>query len=298
MDAAVTSLVGTGKMGCAIGERLLAAGYPLAVYNRTPERAQPLLDAGASSLASLAEALRDADLCVTVISDDVALREVAGGVLAGARPGTTLIDMSTVSVAASEEVATAADEAGVSYLRAPVSGNPGVVRGGTATIILSGPADAARDADAVLRAIGPNVFYVGDGEAARVVKLALQVMIGGTAQLMAEALVLAEAAGVDKATLLEVMGNSAVGSPFVKYKTDPLVRDDYSATFTTSMMLKDVDLVLGLAADRGSPTPVTEALRGLLADAVAGGHGDVDFMALYLQLRDRAAAAAGYEVTL
>jgi 3-hydroxyisobutyrate dehydrogenase-like beta-hydroxyacid dehydrogenase len=301
MDAALAasvsqvSLVGVGKMGSAIGERILAAGYPLAVYNRTPEKAQPLLDAGASGIASLGDVLRKADVCVTTVSDDDALRAIAlgsAGILAEARPGTTMIEMSTVSVVASEAVASAADEAGVRYLRAPISGNPGVVRGGTATVILSGASKAARDVDGLVRAIAPIVYYVGDGETARVVKLALQVMIGGTAQLMSEALVLAEAAAVDKENVLEVMGASAVGSPFVRYKTDPLVRGDYSATFTTKMMLKDVDLVLQLAADGGVSLPFTAALRGLLEDAAAAGHGDVDFMALYLQLRERTAASA------
>jgi 3-hydroxyisobutyrate dehydrogenase len=298
MDAAVgppVSLVGAGKMGSAIGERILAAEYGLAVYNRTPEKVQPLINAGASRIASLTEALRAADVCVTVVSDDDALRAIAlgdGGILAEARRGTTMIEMSTVSVAASEAVASAADEADVRYLRAPVSGNPGVVRGGTATVILSGPSEAARAVDGLVRAIAPTVYYVGDGEAARVVKLALQVMVGGTAQLMSEALVLAEAAGVDNATLLEVMGASAVGSPFVRYKSEPLLRGDYSATFTTAMMLKDVDLVRQLGTNLGLSLPLTDTLRGLLEDAAAAGHGDVDFMALYLHLRARAAASA------
>jgi 3-hydroxyisobutyrate dehydrogenase-like beta-hydroxyacid dehydrogenase len=290
VDAQV-AVVGLGRMGAAIAERLLDAGYALSVFNRTPSRCEPLVARGAATLGSPAAALEHGDVCMTMLADDAALETVAEAILSGARRDTTLVDMSTVSVAASERVGRRAAEAGVGYLRAPVSGNPGVVRAGNLTIVVSGPEAVAKELDPLLRAIGPNVYYVGEGEAARVVKLALQILIGGTAQLLAEALVLAENAGVDRAKLLEVTGNSAVGSPFVKYKTEPLLRDDYSATFTTSMMLKDVDLVLDLAASEGVSLPLTAELRELLETATAG-FADVDFMALYLQLSKREGAIA------
>jgi 3-hydroxyisobutyrate dehydrogenase-like beta-hydroxyacid dehydrogenase len=280
-------------MGEAFAERILDAGFPLAVFNRTAARAEPLARRGATVLDSAAEALARADVCITSLADDDALEAVIladGGVLAGARPGTALVEMSTVSVAASERVAEGASAAGVAYLRAPVSGNPTVVRGGTLTIIVSGPEEAARDLDALLRAIGPKVLHVGDGEQARVVKLVFQILVGGTAELLGEALVLGEAAGVERAKLLEAIGASAVGSPFVAYKSEPLLRDDYSATFTTAMMLKDVELVLGLAGERGVALPFTRHLRLLLEATADGGHADDDFMALHAHLRETARA--------
>jgi 3-hydroxyisobutyrate dehydrogenase-like beta-hydroxyacid dehydrogenase len=210
---------------------------------------------------------------------------VAGEILGGARSGTTLIEMSTISVEASARVGERAAEADVDYLRSPVSGNPVAVRGGTLTIVVSGPETVARRVDELLRAIGPKVIYVGDGERARVVKLALQVLVGGTAELLGEALVLGESAGVDRARLLEAIGASAVGSPFVAYKTEPLLRDDYSATFTTAMMLKDIDLVLELAEESRLVLPFTRHLRPLLEHAADNGYADADFMALYAQLR-------------
>jgi 3-hydroxyisobutyrate dehydrogenase-like beta-hydroxyacid dehydrogenase len=190
-----------------------------------------------------------------------------------------------VSVRASKRVAGEAAAAGVRYLRAPVSGNPSVVRAGASTVIVSGPEGAFLDLAELLRSIGPNVFYVGDGERARVVKLALQVLIAGTAELLAEALVLIEAAEIDRATFLEVTAASAAGSPFVKYKIEPLLRDDYSATFTTEMMLKDIELILDQASSSATVLPVTRELRRLLAETAAT-YGDLDFMALFLQLRN------------
>jgi 3-hydroxyisobutyrate dehydrogenase-like beta-hydroxyacid dehydrogenase len=224
-----------------------------------------------------------------VLADDAALESVVlgdDGHLAGARAGTTLVDMSTVSVAVSERVAKRTADTGVRYLRAPVSGNPTVVRSGNLTIMVSGPEDLARQLDSLLHAIGPTVLYVGEEEQARVVKLVLQILIGGTAELLGEALVLGEAAGVERTKLLEAIGASAVGSPFVAYKTEPLVQDDYSATFTTNLMLKDVGLVLALAAEREVELPFAEHLSTLLESAVEHGYGDQDFIALFRRLQE------------
>jgi 3-hydroxyisobutyrate dehydrogenase-like beta-hydroxyacid dehydrogenase len=140
----------------------------------------------------------------------------------------------------------------------------------------------------VLEAIGPTLYYVGDGEQARVVKLALQIMIGGTAELIAEALTLAEAGDVDPRTLLEVMANSAAGSPFVRYKMEPLLAGDYSATFTTEMMRKDLELIRNFARGHDLPLPLVATLSEAIDEAIAAGHADRDFMALYLSLKRRA----------
>jgi 3-hydroxyisobutyrate dehydrogenase-like beta-hydroxyacid dehydrogenase len=289
------AVVGLGKMGEAIAERIVDAGYPLAVFNRTAARAEPLRERGATVLAAAADALLEADICVTSLADDSAVDDIllgADGVLAGARPGSTLVEMSTISVESSERVAEAADAAGVEYLRAPVSGNPTAVRAGILTIVASGPEAVFAEAEPVLRAIGPKVLYVGEGESARVVKLVFQILVGGTAELLSEALLLGEEAGVDRAKLLEAIGASAVGSPFVAYKSPPLLAGDYSATFTTALMLKDVDLVLDLAAERGVELPFATHLRALLEATAAAGHADEDFMALYLQLRHSLAGAS------
>jgi 3-hydroxyisobutyrate dehydrogenase-like beta-hydroxyacid dehydrogenase len=288
MDAAV-AVLGLGNMGEPIAERILAAGFPLSVWNRTPEKAAPLVERGAGQLGSPSEALRKADVCVTVLADDAAFEDVVlgeHGILAGARHGTSLVDMSTISVDASEHVAGRAAQAGVGYLRAPVSGSPVIVRGGTLTIMVSGSEDLAADLRPLLEAIGPTVLYVGQEEAARVTKLVLQILIGGTAELLSEALVLGELGGVDRDKLLETIGASVVGSRFVEYKTKPLLEGDYSATFTTNLMLKDVGLVLDLASEQGVELPFAERLSNLLEDAVERGHGDQDFIALFRRLQE------------
>ena len=278
-------LIGLGNMGSAFAERLLDAGFDLAVHNRTRARADPLAERGATVAETAFDLAAGADVVLTSLSDDAAFESVAESVIGAARPGTALVDASTVSPEASARVAALAEPAGVEYLRAPVSGNPGVVRAGNVAFIVSGPSTAFDRAEPVLRAIGSTIHLVGDAEQARVVKLAINLMIAGLAQLMAEALVLGERSGVSRESLLETMGDSAVGAPFVKYKTEPLLRDDYSATFTTNLMEKDLDLVLDAAAAANVRLPLAGEIKELLRGTIEAGYGDDDFMALFLQLR-------------
>jgi 3-hydroxyisobutyrate dehydrogenase-like beta-hydroxyacid dehydrogenase len=225
------------------------------------------------------------DVVLTSLADDAAFEAVADEAVAAAGPGTVLVDLSTVSPAASGRVAALADAASVEYLRAPVSGNPTVVRAGNLSFMVSGPEEAFERVEPVIRAIGPTVHLVGDGEQARIVKLAINLMIAGIVQLMSEAVVLAEASGVARADMMEVMGSSAVAAPLVKYKTEPLLRDDYSVTFSTALMEKDIDLALDAAEEAGVQLPVTQEMKGLLRDAIDAGYGDDDFLALFQHLR-------------
>jgi 3-hydroxyisobutyrate dehydrogenase-like beta-hydroxyacid dehydrogenase len=274
-------------MGTAFAERLLEAGYLLVVFNRTAAKAEPLAAAGARVAATTGELAAEVDVVLTSLADDDAFEAVAADVLRAARPGTVLVDMSTVSPAVSTRVASRADSASVAYLRAPVSGNPDVVRAGNLSFIVSGPRETLQEVEPVLLAIGPTIHHVGDAEEARIVKLAVNLVIGGLAELMSEALVVGEAAGVSRASLLEVMGSSAAGAPFVKYKTEALLRNDFSATFTTVLMEKDVDLVLDAADENGVELPIASELKELLRSAIDAGYGDDDFMSLFLYLQDR-----------
>jgi 3-hydroxyisobutyrate dehydrogenase-like beta-hydroxyacid dehydrogenase len=272
-------------MGTAVAERLLDAGYELVVSNRTPEKADGLAARGARVAATAAELAQQVDVVLTSLANDEAFEAVAGTVLDAAGPETVLVDLSTVSPTVSERIASLAEAASVEYLRAPVSGNPTVVRSGNLSFIVSGPREVLDAVEPVLLAIGPTVHHVGDGEQARIVKLAVNLMIAVLAQVMSEALVLGEASGVSRAALLEVMGSSAAGAPFVRYKTEPLLRDDFSATFTTALMEKDIDLVLDAAQEAGVELPLAGEMKTHLRAAVEAGYADDDFIALFLHLR-------------
>ncbi len=284
------AVVGLGLMGEPIAERVLTAGHQLTVYNRTPGRSDELAAAGALVAPALGAVWDTADVCITSLTDDRALLAVAdGGLLAGRDGGRILIDMSTVSPSASADVATAAGDAGIGFLRAPVSGNPSVVRAGNLTILVSGDRAVFDAVVPLLRDIGPTVFYVGDTEQARILKLALNMMIAATAELMAEAVVLGEANGLERATMLEVMGASAAGSPFVRYKTPPLVARDYKTTFSLDNMHKDLTMALEAAADSGMALPLTARTDEIVRDCITAGLGQTDLMGLLPHLQ-RAAA--------
>src|SRR5436190_16631894 len=154
-------------MGTAVGERLRDAGYDLVVYNRSREKAEALAAGGATVADSAADLAASVDVVLTSLSDDDALEAVAALVAAAARPGTVLVDMSTVSPGASSRVASLAERVSLLYLRAPVSGNPAVVRAGSLTFIVSGPRGALDRVEPVLRAAAPNIPYVGEGGPAR-----------------------------------------------------------------------------------------------------------------------------------
>ena len=225
-----------------------------------------------------------------MLADPASVEQVVlgeGGVLSGTTVG-TLVDMTTISADASARVAAEAARCGVPFLRAPVSGNPSVVAAGNLTIIVSGPRASFDELTPVLLDIGPKLFYVGEEEQARVVKLALNLMIGGTTQLLAEALVLSEQHGIDRRQMLEVMGGSAIGSPFVRYKSDGLVADDYTSTFTARMLAKDLGLALDLGESGGVPLPLTAVTRELVQACLAAGLGDGDLTVLLPRLRREA----------
>jgi len=284
------AVVGLGLMGAAIARRIESAGHELFVWNRSPGPSDEFVSRGATQLDSPAGALQLAELAITMVADPAAVEEVTfgpNGILTGATGG-TLVDMSTISVESSERVAEEAERSGVAFLRAPVSGNAGVVAAGNLGIIVSGPRPVFDELAPTLRDIGPNLFYVGDAEQSRVVKLALNLVIGGTAELIAEALVLSERHGIGRREMLEVMGGSAIGSPFVKYKTEPLIADDYTTTFSARLLAKDLGLALDRAAESGVPLPLTTATLALVQDCIEQGMGDDDLTSLLPRLRREA----------
>jgi 3-hydroxyisobutyrate dehydrogenase-like beta-hydroxyacid dehydrogenase len=285
------SLLGLGRMGSAIAERLLEAGRELAVWNRTHALTNQFAERGVVALDRPADAWAHGDVALVMVADTTAVESVVlgpEGLLSGDCPGRTIIDMSTISPERSAAIAASADLAGTAFLRAPVTGNPDVVAAGNLGIMISGPRPAYLAVAPLLRDIGPNHFYVGEGDEARVVKLAVNLVLAGTTELLAEALVMGERNGIDRRAMLKVIGGSAMGSPFVKYKTDALVADDYESTFTTEGMEKDVRLALECANAAGVPLPVTALVQQLLRGCIASGMGDIDFTALVPRLRREA----------
>ena len=275
--------IGAGRMGSPMIVRLLEAGHEVSVWNRTREKAEPLVDRGAVIVDTPA-ALADCEIVFTMVAGSEDLKTVTigpDGVLGV--PGTApsiLIDSSTVSAAASQDVRERADAVGTALLAAPVSGNPKVVRAGRLTLVVSGPAEAWERARDVLEALGRGATYVGEGDRARLVKICHNLALGICAQTLAEITVLAEKGGISRTDFLSFFNDSVMGSTFSRYKTPALVTLDYTPTFTTELLLKDFDLGLDAASELGASVPVVEHVRALIAAMIEDGFSGVDFAAM------------------
>jgi 3-hydroxyisobutyrate dehydrogenase-like beta-hydroxyacid dehydrogenase len=292
------AVVGTGRMGSALARRLLAQGVEVVVWNRSPERAAPLVAEGATVASGLAALWQGAAAVATFLADDAAVRDVLlrpGGLLESAPEGSLLLEMSTISVRASAQIAAAAAGRGVGYLRCPVSGNPDVLAAGNLSLLVSGDEATLAAARPVLALVGSRVVRVGAGEEARVVKLAINAMLAGTAELLAEVVLLAEASGVSREVFLEAAKVSAIGSPFVHYKQRTLLERDYEATFTLEMLVKDLDLAADLADEGRLSLPVTELVARLAREGCAEGFGGLDLLALLPRLQVANGRAADVE---
>lgn len=281
--------IGLGKMGIPMSQNLLKAGYPLTVYNRTKQKTKEVEGAKvADSPKALAAGV---DVIISMISDDTALEGVSsgsGGAFEGAKSGTVYIDMSTVSPAASARVAAAAGKKGIKYLRAPVSGSTALAQAGTLTILASGPKDAYDQCVDIFGAMGQKSFHVGNADEARYLKLVINMMVGLTSAMTAEALTFGERGGMGWEQMIEIINNSVVASPLVGYKAQMLKARNYSPAFTTSQMAKDFDLALETGRANNVPMPMTSIMRQFLGTMMATGKGQLDFFAYVTLLEELA----------
>jgi 3-hydroxyisobutyrate dehydrogenase-like beta-hydroxyacid dehydrogenase len=276
--------IGTGRMGFPMAARLAKAGGKLAAYNRTRSKAEPLTEYGATIVDSPAD-LADRDIVFTMVSASDDLLEVtlgAKGVLSRNKVPNLLIDCSSVSQEASAQLRQEANKRGVQFLAAPVSGNGKVVKAGLLSVVVSGPKDAFDTARPYLEALGTGASYVGDGEAARLMKICHNVLLGVTIQALVEITVLAEKAGVKRAAFLEFINKSVMGSMFTRYKTPSLVNLDWTPTFTPPLLKKDMDLGLAAAHKLGVPMHLASTAREIIQSVIGHGHITDDFATLLL----------------
>lgn len=277
--------IGTGRMGHAMVQRLLTAGNRARVWNRTRSKAEDLVERGAVVVDSVA-ALADCEVVFVIVSADPDLVEVMlgeRGLLRQDAAPRVVVDSSTVSAQTSERIRAAAAERGTALLAAPVSGNAKVVKAGKLSIAVSGPREALDIALPMLHQIARSVTYVGEGETARLVKIAHNILLGVVTQSLAEVLVLAERGGVPRSTLMAFLNSSVMGSMFSGYKTPALVNLDMAATFTTELLRKDFELGLAAARQLEVPLPIAGATHQQVQAAIGRGHGREDFASLLIE---------------
>jgi 3-hydroxyisobutyrate dehydrogenase len=275
--------IGTGRMGSALIERLLASHVDLWVYNRTRSKTEPLAAKGAKIVDSPADlAGRDIVFIMVAGPEDV-LQVTLGkeGVLSRSdqRPE-IIVDSTTIDATTSRILTEKAAELGAAVLAAPVSGNPKVVKSGRLTAAVSGPRQAFETVRPYLECFGRKVTYVGGGDEARLVKICHNLMLGVVTQAMAEITVLAEAAGVSRSDFLEFLNDSVMGSTFTRYKTPAFVNLDYTPTFTGHLLRKDFELGLESGRLLGVPLPTAALVHQIVMDGIGRGFGDQDFASM------------------
>ncbi|MDP3412257.1 MAG: NAD(P)-dependent oxidoreductase [Polaromonas sp.] len=257
-----------------------AAGHVVTVSDPGQARLQLARSQGLQVAGDAGAAMARADIIVSSLPNDAALRQVAAQVAQSARPGAIYIDTSTVSQQASAEVAQVLAAAGVFYLRTTVSGNNRMAEAAQLTVMASGPRAAYDAALPLLKLLGPHQFYLGEAEEARLMKLVVNLMIAQTSAMLAEALTLGRKGGLNWQDMWQVLGASAVASPIVKAKAVQLAVRDFTPTFTVEQMIKDLDLILDAGRAVHAPLAQTALTQQLMHAAMAHGDGQDDYAAI------------------
>ena len=260
--------IGMGRMGYPMAERLLKAGYDVSIWNRTRAKAEPLAKIGGKVVDNLFD-LKDVDVLFSIVSTGKDLEQVYFGKNSvtgyGGKIPKIFVDCSTISVEESASIRDRLGQLGSEFVAAPVSGNAKVIKAGKLSTVLSGSEAACKTVTPMLEVVAPQgVSYVGEGELARICKIAHNVMLAVVIENLIEITLLANKMGVPRHAFLAFMNNGVMGSMFTRYKSPALVNLDWTTTFTPELLRKDLDLGLALGREWDVPMPVTAATREVL----------------------------------
>lgn len=280
-------LIGLGLMGRPMGMNLLNAGHQLTVWNRTSERAQELVKAGAVLSKTPREVAAASEFLLTIVSDPPALESVLwghegqnDGALAGLRAGSIYVDSSTISPSLVRRIAAACKERGVRFLDAPVTGGDWGAREGNLVFMIGGDAETLRDAEPVLGVLGKKWFHLGPNGAGQTVKLAMNAILALQVGAMAEAIALVTKAGLKGDQLVEVMQASMARSGVLDVKSPLMLKGDYKPSFPLRLMHKDLGLALDLGNQLGVALPTTAAAREIYNYVKGESKEDLDYSAV------------------
>jgi len=280
------AFVGLGAMSSRMASNLLAAGHQLRVYNRDAAKAAPFAAKGAAVCDSPAAAVRGAAFAVSMVADDVATRAVMlgqSGMVGAAAAGTILIDSSTNTPGMAREAAQAAAARGVRYLDAPVSGSLAQAQGRELVFMVGGDKDAFDKAQPLLAAMGRLSRHMGAAGAGATIKLINNMLSGTATAAIAEAAIVAEASGVDRAAALEILGEGAAASRLLKTRLHKMFNRDFAPQFQLELMEKDLRYFLLLAQELDRPVPLASLVRSQYQAARRGALGKLDSCAVFLQ---------------
>lgn len=283
MARSAIGFIGLGIMGGPMAANLVRAGYDVVGYNRSPAALQRLVAAGGRAADSVAGAVRDVDVVITMLPDGPDVTEVAlgdGGIVEAGKPGLLYVDMSTIAPQVAREVADAALAEDIHVLDAPVSGGEQGAVDGTLSIMVGGDAADMARAEPVLNAVGKTVVHVGPAGAGQTVKAANQLVVAGIIELVAEAIVLLDASGVDAAAGLRVLAGGLAGNRVLDRRAESMLARRFTPGFRVDLHHKDLGIALSVARDAGVVVPLGAVVAQLMAALRAQGHGSLDHTAL------------------
>lgn len=278
------AFIGLGIMGLPMAKNLVSAGYKVSGFNRSPQAAADLVAAGGTAAESIAQAVLDADVIITMVPDSPDVQAVTtaeDGIFANAKAGAIWIDNSSIRPDVAVQLATAAREAGLRPLDAPVSGGEQGAIDGVLSIMVGGePADFA-EAKPVLEAVGKTIVLVGPSGSGQTVKAANQLIVAANIQALSEAVVFLEAYGVDTDSALQVLGGGLAGSKVLDQKGQKILDRDFGPGFRLALHHKDMGIVTSAAREAGVVLPLGALVAQLVGSTVASGDGALDHSGLF-----------------
>ena len=283
-NGTMLGFVGLGVMGSRVVKRLMDAGHPVTGTNRTRSRADWLVEAGMQWADTPREVAESSEVVFSMVADAAALLSIADGpdgVVAGLGPGKVYVDMSSITPAASRDVAARVREAGASMLDSPVSGSVSTLEEGRLSLMVGGEEEAFRKVEPILREIGPVVTHVGGNGQAVTMKIATNLSLAVQILAFSEGVLLAEKSGIPRETAVRVLLNSVIASPMLKYRGPFVLEQPEEAWFGITMMQKDMRMALELGRELEVPLPTTAVTNQLLTAGRALGFGTKDFAALF-----------------
>jgi len=277
------AFIGLGIMGSPMAVHLANAGHTVAGFNRTPERAKPLVDAGGRAAASIADAVADAQVIAVMVPDSPDVQAVLageGGVFDNAPAGALIIDFSSIRPDVTTDLAAQAGERGFRLIDAPVSGGEAGAVNAALSIMVGGSPEDFAAAKPVLEVVGKTIVHVGPNGSGQTVKAANQLIVAGNIQLLAEAIIFLEAYGVDTAAAVEVLGGGLAGSAVLNQKAQKMLDREFEPGFRIELHHKDLGIVTAAAREAGVVAPLGGLVAQLMASARANGDGALDHSAL------------------
>ncbi|WP_455675597.1 NAD(P)-dependent oxidoreductase [Pradoshia sp.] len=280
--------IGTGQMGELMAMNLLQAGNRLHVYNRTIEKTNSLVEAGAIRASSAKEIVERCDVSFIMLSDTNAVKDVLtqeDGILAGTAPGKIIVDMSTISPEDSRAFAQLVSETGGIYLDAPVSGSVGPAKAGQLVILVGGEASAKEVCQPYFDVLGKETIHFGENGKGSAAKLSINLLLAIVGQGVGETVLLAEKAGLERGKVLEMISQSAMNTPLFAGKREMYETEEFPAAFMLKLMAKDLGLIKEQADRLEVDLPLAEAAKNTYMAARECGEGDSDMAAVYLELK-------------